>query len=237
MAERVHNPVFAHLYSWTSGRWQGDDVIRHRRELLAGLRGRVLELGAGDGINFSLYPTEVTELVAVEPEPYLHAKATLAAARAPVPVRVVNATADQLPVEDASFTAAVASLVLCSVPNQSRALEELRRILRPGGELRFYEHVLSENPKVAHTQRVVDRLFWPRVFGGCHTARDTPAALEAAGFSIEKQRNVIVGPRFAAPVRLHVLGSARKALASGPRPVMPDPPATTSTVSMTDPPR
>jgi ubiquinone/menaquinone biosynthesis C-methylase UbiE len=209
-AERVRNPVFARLYSRVICRVQGAEVVDYRRELLAGLHGRVLELGAGDGISFPLYPPEVTEVVAIEPEPYLRAKAVQAAGRAPVPVRVLDATADQLPVGDASFDAAVSSLVLCSVPDQSRALTELRRILQPGGELRFYEHILSDDPRIARSQHVVDRLFWPRAFGGCHTGRDTPAAITAAGFSIEHQRSMLVGPRFARLVRLHVLGRARK---------------------------
>jgi hypothetical protein len=86
----------------------------------------------------------------------------------------------------------------------------LSSALRPGGELRFYEHVLSHKPRVARRQRVVDRLFWPRAFGGCHTARDTPAAIAAAGFAIERQRRMGVGPRFV-PAATHVLGSARRA--------------------------
>ena len=82
--------------------------------------------------------------------------------------------------------------------------------MRPGGELRFYEHVLSHERRIARRQRVVDRLFWPRAFGGCHTARDTPAAIAAAGFAVERQRRIQVGPRFV-PAATHVLGAARRA--------------------------
>ena len=185
-------------------------VREHRRELLSGLSGRVLELGAGAGANFGLYPTDVSEVVAVEPEPYLRGKASEAAASASVRVIVVDGTADRLPAEDASVDAAIACLVLCSVADQPAALAELHRVLRPGGELRFYEHVLSHKPHVARSQRVADRLFWPRAFGGCHTARDTPSAIADAGFSIERQRRLSVGPRFV-PAATHVLGSARRA--------------------------
>jgi ubiquinone/menaquinone biosynthesis C-methylase UbiE len=108
-------------------------AIDHRRKLLAGLAGRVLEVGAGNGLNFAHYPPAVTEVLAVEPEPYLSGLAQAAAAQAPVPVRVVDGTADALPTPDASMDGAVASLVLCSVPNQARALAELDRVLRPGG--------------------------------------------------------------------------------------------------------
>jgi ubiquinone/menaquinone biosynthesis C-methylase UbiE len=125
-------------------------------------------------------------------------------------VTVADGTADRVPAEDASVDAAVACLVLCSVPDQSAALAELRRVLRPGGELRFYEHVLSHTPRIARSQRLVDRTFWPRAFGGCHTARDTPTAIANAGFAIERQRRLMVGPRLV-PAATHVLGSARRA--------------------------
>jgi ubiquinone/menaquinone biosynthesis C-methylase UbiE len=205
----VRHPLFARLYALLS-RNEPEDLREHRRQLTAGLSGRVLELGAGAGANFAHYPAEVTEVVAVEPEPFLHAKAEQAAAAAadPVAITVVPGVADALPVADASMDAAVACLVLCSVPDQARALAELRRVLRPGGELRFLEHVLSHNPQIARSQRAVDRLFWPRAFGGCHTARDTPAAIAAAGFDIQRQQRLWVGPRLAVPVGTHVLGTA-----------------------------
>src|SRR5947199_4755195 len=93
-----------------------EEQVENRRRNLAGLSGRVIELGAGDGRNFALYPPEVTEVVAVEPEPYLRERAEAAARQAPVPVNVVAGVADRLPAQDASFDAGVASLVLCSVP-------------------------------------------------------------------------------------------------------------------------
>lgn len=208
-APEVRHPLFARLCAVMS-RKEPAEVREHRRELLSGLSGRVLELGAGAGANFGFYPAEVSEVVAVEPEPYLHGKAIEAAASAPVRVTVVEGTADQLPLDDASVDAAIACLVLCSVPDQSGALAELHRVLRPGGELRFYEHVLSHERRIARKQRAVDRLFWPRAFGGCHTARDTPAAIAAAGFAVERQRRIQVGLRFV-PAATHVLGRARRA--------------------------
>lgn len=124
---------------------------------------------------------------------------------------VVEGTAEHLPCADASFDAAVVCLVLCSVPSQATALAELRRVLRKHGELRFYEHVLSHKPVVAAGQRLVDRTFWPGAFGGCHTARDTAAAIRSAGFTIEDQRRMWVAPvPLAGPSATHVLGRARR---------------------------
>jgi len=206
----VHHPVFARLWSLMS-RHEPAEIRQHRDELLAGLSGRVIEVGAGAGSNFAHYPPAVAEVVAVEPEPYLRERARAAAAGAAVRIEVCDGVADRLPVEDCSCDAAVACLVLCTVPDQARALAELRRVLRPGGELRFYEHVLSDQRAVALSQRAVDRVFWPRAFGGCHTARDTPAAIAAAGFEIEHERRIWVNPvPIAFPVAVHAIGRARR---------------------------
>ena len=207
----IHHPIFARLWGVMS-RHEPVEIRRHRDELLAGLTGRIIEVGAGTGSNFAHYPPDVEEVLAVEPEPYLRALAEKAAARAPVRVEVVDGVADELPAEDGSFDAAVACLVLCSVPDQGRALAELRRVLRPGGELRFYEHIRSDRRAAALGQRAVDQIFWPRAFAGCHTHRDTPAAIAGAGFEIERDRRMSVGPLpIANPVAAHAIGRARRA--------------------------
>lgn len=206
----VRHPVFARLWSVMS-RHEPAEIRRHRDEMLAGLSGRVIELGAGAGSNFAHYPSTVEYVVAVEPEPYLRERARAAAAGANVSIEVLDGVADRLPAEDCSFDAAVACLVLCTVPDQASALAELRRVLRPGGELRFYEHVRSDLPALALSQRAVDRVFWPRAFGGCHTSRDTPAAIAAAGFEVEQQRTMWVNPvPIAFPVASHAIGRARR---------------------------
>jgi ubiquinone/menaquinone biosynthesis C-methylase UbiE len=156
----------------------------------------------------------VSEVVAVEPEGYLRTQAQTAAASAPVPVTVLDGVADALPLEDASCDAAVACLVLCSVPDQARALAELHRVLKPGGELRFYEHVRAhDDTRLQRIQRFADRsTLWPRAFGGCHTSRDTVGAIAAAGFAIEAERRLRLEslPRVM-PVVTHALGRARRA--------------------------
>lgn len=211
MSATVHHPLFARLWARVLTRNEPAEVRAHREELLAGLSGRVLELGAGSGTNFAHYPASVTEVVAVEPEPYLREQASAAAAKAGVAVTVVDGVADALPVEDGSCDAAVACLVLCSVPDQARALAELRRVLRAGGELRYYEHVRASTPRMARSQELVDRVFWPRAFGGCHTARDTVAAISAAGFEVQTHRDVQAAgvPSFV-PVSPQAIGVARR---------------------------
>ena len=203
------HPIFARFYARLSQAIE-PRTGPYRRELLAGLRGRVLEVGAGNGLNFPHYPPTVTEVVAVEPEPHLRALAEEAATRAPVPVRVVPGTAEALPAPDASVDAAVASLVLCSVADQAAALAELYRVVRPGGELRFLEHLLAETPGFARAQRVAD-LVWPLLFGGCHTGRDTLPAITATGFELTGARRFrFPDPGLPTPASPHVLGSARR---------------------------
>ena len=160
-----------------------DAVARElRRRLLSGLRGRVIEVGAGDGRSFEHYPPEVQRLLAVEPDPVARDRAIERAGATPFAVEVVDGLADALPAGEASFDAAVVMGVLCSVPDVPGALGELRRVLVPGGELRFWEHVRSRSPAFRGVQRAVDRLFWTRALGGCETTRDTEAAIRAAGF-------------------------------------------------------
>jgi SAM-dependent methyltransferase len=204
----VRHPFFARLYARVSERESAEQVER-RRETLAGLRGRVVEIGAGNGRNFGFYPSEVDAVAAVEPEPYLRARAVQAAAGAPVAVRVVDALAGRLPFEAASFDAAVACLVLCTVPDPAAALAEVRRVLRPGGELRFLEHVHAETGALRAVQSFADRsTLWPRVAGGCHAARDTLSAIEAAGFTVQHVRRFDFSPGPPLPAVPHVLGRA-----------------------------
>lgn len=203
-ADRREHPLFARVWARLASKVGSDE---ERGELLAGLQGRVLEVGAGDGRNFAHYPPEVFEVIAVEPEPYLRKLARRAASSAPVRVRVIDATAEALPLDDGGCDAAVASLVLCSVPDQQVALAELRRVLKPNGDLRFYEHVVARGVFTAGIQRALDGSgVWPRLGAGCHLSRDTVSAIEAAGFTMENVRRFPSGPgRLGIPF---VLGTA-----------------------------
>ncbi|MDT9687644.1 class I SAM-dependent methyltransferase [Streptomyces sp. P9(2023)] len=210
--DAVHHPLFARFYARfsVSADTKGG-VGALRAELLSGVSGRVIEIGAGNGLNFAYYPGAVSEVVAIEPERHLRQLAADAALRAEVPVDVVPGAAEALPVKSEAFDAAVASLVLCTVRDLPRALAEMHRVLRPGAELRFFEHGLAPSPGMARTQRALDRTVWPLLFGGCHTARDPLAAIEAAGFEPVTFRRLTVpenGPRL--PSSYCVLGTARR---------------------------
>lgn len=210
MSGRIKHPVFARIYAKCAGpALDRAGIGEHRDRLLAGLSGAVVEVGAGNGLNFPHYPGTVARVVAVEPEPNLRALAEKAARSAPVPVEVVEGRAEVLPFPDASFDAAVACLVLCSVADQGAALREISRVLRPGGTLRFFEHVQADGAVLRGVQRALDATVWPLAAGGCHTARDTGAALIEAGFTItELDRFEFPESRIPMPIQTHILGRA-----------------------------
>jgi ubiquinone/menaquinone biosynthesis C-methylase UbiE len=186
VAEGTHvaHPVFARCYARRAAAMEEHGAAGIRERLLAGVAGRVLEVGAGTGANFGHYPATVTDVLAVEPEPHLRRLAERAAARAPVPVVVVDGDAAGLPAGDGAVDAVVCSLVLCSVPDQAAALREVHRVLRSGGTLHLWEHVRAEGRVAAGVQAALDRTVWPWLAGGCHTARDTVGALGVAGFEV-----------------------------------------------------
>lgn len=208
MARAVHHPVFSRVYPHIARTAEKGGAVEHRRALLAGLEGRVVEVGAGHGLNFAYYPDEVSEVVAIEPEPHLRELARHAAESSQVWIEVTAGIAEELPAEDGEFDVAVASLVLCSVPDQEAALREISRVLRPGGELRFYEHVIAHNPRVARVQRMLDATIYPFLAGGCHCARDTAAAIQRTGFLVERQERIAFKPSPMAPAIPHILGTA-----------------------------
>ncbi|HCT76274.1 MAG TPA: SAM-dependent methyltransferase [Micromonosporaceae bacterium] len=203
------HPRFARMYLGIAERADRLGGAKHRRRMLAGLTGNVIEVGAGHGRNFAHYPDGVSGVVAVEPDDTLRGRAETAAVRVPLPVTVVVGHADALPAEEAEFDAAVASLVLCTVPRPEHALAEIRRVLRPGGLLRFYEHVRSSNAFYARIQDLVTPI-WSRVGGGCHPNRDTVNAIESAGFRIEELDRFPFKPMAFQPAFTHVIGHARK---------------------------
>ena len=208
MSSPHRHPIFSRVYPRIAHTAERGGGAEHRRTLLDGVSGRVIEVGAGHGLNFPYYAEGVTQVLAVEPEPYLRGLAEHAAPTATVPIEVRDGIAEALPAEDAEFDVVVASLVLCSVEDQRAALAEIARVLRPQGELRFYEHVVSRRPGAARVQRALDATIYPALAGGCHCARDTGAAITDAGFQVERQERIAFKPSPLVPAIPHILGAA-----------------------------
>lgn len=208
-ASPVRHPIFARFYAWLGEGMEKGGVGDHRHRLLASLSGTVLEVGAGNGLNFPHYPPSVTRVLAIEPEPHLRELAVRNAAGATVPVEVIDGAAEQLPAEDGQYDAVVATLMLCSVRDPVVALREMHRVLRPDGELRFMEHVVAESAGPRRIQRLLDATCWPLCFGGCHASRDAVLAIETAGFSVrDVVRYQLPDTRIPWPTAPHARGVA-----------------------------
>ena len=210
--------MFAAMYDRFTAKSERDTFAAHRAALLAGAAGDVLEIGGGTGANLQHYGGDVGTLTITEPEQPMVKRLQQRIASVRPDAKLLRAPAEDLPFNDESFDVAVATLVLCTVDDQPRALRELRRVLRPGGRLLFMEHVRSEDPKTARMQ---DRML-PinvRMCHGCHTNRRTLDGIRAAGFEVtEVEHDTIAhAPKFIRPL---IVGVAVKqpgqAAASGP---------------------
>jgi ubiquinone/menaquinone biosynthesis C-methylase UbiE len=198
------HPIFARVYERLALACDRAGERDHRIEMAGGAAGRVLEVGAGTGLNFEHYGKGST-VTALEPDPTMLRFAGERAARAPVPVRLARGVAEALPFPDDAFDTVVVSLALCSVRYPHQVAGEMHRVLRRDGELRFLEHVRSPSPRWAMVQDLVTPL-WSMFSGGCHPNRDTVAALQEAGFVVTSRRFPFGPP---SPARPHVLGTAR----------------------------
>ena len=187
---RKRHPVFARWYAKASPEMDAGGMAEYRRRALAGLTGSVIEVGAGNGLNFPHYPPGVTRVLAIEPAPYLRGIAAQKAGNPGTPgqaggvIEVQDGVAERLPAADGAFDAAVATLILCSLADQRAALREIHRVVRPGGQLRFIEHVQADTPGLRRVQRALDATVYPPLCGGCHVSRDTLSAIAAAGFTV-----------------------------------------------------
>ena len=199
------HPVFARIYdpllARPAERWEG----RYRSELCGPAEGLVLEIGAGTGMNFQHY-SNASRVVAIEPEPNMLGKARRRAATAPAPLVLVGAAAEHLPFHDGTFDTVVCSLVLCTVSDQREAILECRRVLKPGGSLRLYEHVRGTEEREARWQDRLERP-WGFLGGGCHPNRDTLGTLVGEGFTVRFRR--VVPPVPGGWFVPHVIGEAR----------------------------
>jgi ubiquinone/menaquinone biosynthesis C-methylase UbiE len=186
---RIYDATWGRAFSAAYDRgFQGaeDAGLRQmRRELLAQARGRVLELGAGTGLNLEHYPEEIDALTLVEPDPHMtkQLREKLARSGRISGVSVVEAPGEGLPFANGSFVTVVVTLVLCTVPDPEATLAEVKRVLTPDGQLLFLEHVRSRDDGLAKWQDRLERP-WRFLADGCHCNRDTVAAIDAAGFEL-----------------------------------------------------
>jgi ubiquinone/menaquinone biosynthesis C-methylase UbiE len=179
------NPVFAAMYDRLMAGTERAGLADRRAELVAAARGATLELGAGTGLNLRHYPSAVTDLVLAEPDRHMARRLRARLSEAGRPAEVVEAPAERLPFEDGRFDTVVVTLVLCTVRDPARALDEIARVLKSGGRLLFLEHVRApDGTRLARWQDRLERP-WGWFGAGCHPNRDTIAALEASPLSVE----------------------------------------------------
>ncbi len=203
---RHAHPWFARLYGVLARVAEKGELGDRRRALLASAEGRVLELGAGTGENFKHYPPQVSEVVAVEPDPHMRRQAARRVGETVAEVELVDAAGESLPFEAGSFDTVVATLVLCSVDDPEQTLSELRRVLRPGGQLLFLEHVRASTEGLARWEDRLERP-WMAVGGGCRPNRETGEAIEGNGFELRELETFDLRPSLPL-VRPHVQGVA-----------------------------
>jgi ubiquinone/menaquinone biosynthesis C-methylase UbiE len=179
----LYGRIFAAMYDRMMAGTEEAGLGDRRRELLASADGRTIEIGAGTGVNLAYYPDAVTDLVLTEPEEPMAKRLETKAATQARPATVVRAPAESLPFPDNSFDTAVCTLVLCTVRDPERTLSELDRVLKPGGQLLFLEHVRSDDPQLAKWQ---DRIapFWRRFGHGCNCNRPTPELIRGSRLEV-----------------------------------------------------
>lgn len=196
----LRSTLFAATYDRMSRGSEEAGVRALRKSLLAGAAGRVLEIGAGTGANLALYADGLEALVMTEPEAAMLRRLQQKAREQARDAEVVQAPAEALPFEDDSFDTVVSTLVLCGVDDQSQALREARRVLRPGGRLLFLEHVRSDDPGLARFQ---DRMNWlNRLVVQCDCNRPTLATIGATGFDVTQLEHTELpkAPKFVRPL-------------------------------------
>jgi ubiquinone/menaquinone biosynthesis C-methylase UbiE len=199
---------FALTYDRQMAKVEKAGLHAHREQLLSSLAGRVLEIGGGTGSNLSSYGAAVTSLTITEPDRHMLRRLEAHVREQMPTARVLRAPAEDLPFGDDAFDAVVSTLVLCGVDDQPRALREIRRVLRPGGQLVFFEHVRSDDPKVARQQDRMNPV--NRFVAGCECNRPTLESIRGAGFDVEASTATLwKAPPFLRPA---IVGRARVAV-------------------------
>jgi len=185
--QRLWGRVFAFLYDTAFVLAEKRGLHKIRFELLSQARGKVVELGAGTGLNIAHYPTNLDELLLTEPDPYMASKLRKRISSTPVEASIAQATADSLPIADASADTVICTLVLCTVPDPGKTLQEVSRVLHPEGKFLFIEHVRSENPRLARWQDRLNRS-WGWYACACNCNRDTVSTIRNSPLQITELR-------------------------------------------------
>jgi ubiquinone/menaquinone biosynthesis C-methylase UbiE len=208
----LRSRFFAATYDRQMARVEKAGLRSHRESVLSAAKGRVLEIGAGTGGNLPFYGAAVASLTLTEPETPMFRRLERKVREQETDAIALRAPAEDLPFEEDSFDTAVSTLVLCGVDDQPRALRELRRVLRPGGQLLFIEHVRSTDPKLARKQDRMNGI--NRFMVGCECNRPTLTTIEAGGFDVTKIEHTIFNkaPKFASPL---IIGSATVTSSAG----------------------
>jgi ubiquinone/menaquinone biosynthesis C-methylase UbiE len=181
------------------------ELLPYRKRALSSARGRVLEIGIGSGLNLPFYGPQVEEILGLDPVPRLIAMARSGAGHLQIPVTFINGSAEAMPIDGQSIDTVVTTWTLCSIPNTAQALREMRRVLKPGGQLLFVEHGLAPEESVQKWQNRLTPI-WKRIGGGCHLNRPIGALIESAGFLIKRlDTGYATGPR---PMAFFYEGSA-----------------------------
>jgi ubiquinone/menaquinone biosynthesis C-methylase UbiE len=206
MLRRLFSWFYAATYDSFNGPAERAGLREQRHDLLAQAVGATIEIGAGTGLNLPHYPPAVTRLALIEPDPDMSRRLRKRASRLGRDAEILDATADQLPFPDASFDTAVVTFALCSVPDEQVALNEITRVLVPGGRLLFFEHVRSADPRIAAKQVKIP-FPYPQI--GCHPNRDTLREIEASPLAVESVRagDLPKAPQIERPM---IAGTARR---------------------------
>lgn len=185
--------VLPHLIDFACGMGA---VMKTRAQIVPQAEGRVLEIGIGSGLNLSFYdPAKVSVIVGVDPSAAMQKLAQQRAAQISIPVEMIALELGQIQAADASFDSIVCTFTLCTIPDAMAALQEMRRVLKPGGKLLFSEHGLAPDLPVVRWQHRLTPL-WKPFSGGCHLNRDIPALIRAGGFNIgQLDSSYLKGPR------------------------------------------
>jgi ubiquinone/menaquinone biosynthesis C-methylase UbiE len=173
---------FPKLYDTFMGPLERGGFKKIRMPLIEKAQGQVLEIGSGTGINFPYY-TKANQVIAIEPEPLMNEQSIKRAMKARVPIEVIQAGAEEIPFSEDSFDTVVSTLVFCTIPNPTKALQEIRRVCKANGTVLFFEHVRLKHSRLGKLQDLLTPV-WKRLCDGCHLNRNTYEMINEAGFSI-----------------------------------------------------